>query len=77
MAVQTAVAKDGIFIPRNLLPAGGKWEMTISDDRITLRPKLGKFAARRKMDEIRERLQRQYGLFKDSSLLIRQDRDER
>lgn len=77
MAVRTMVAKDGIFIPREFLPAGGEWEMNILEDHIVLRPKLSKLAARSKMDEIRERLRRQHGLFEDSSVLIRQDRDER
>lgn len=74
---QTMIAKDGIFIPRELLPAGGEWEMNVLEDQIVLRPKVSRFAARSRMDEIRERLRRQYGLFEDSSVLIRQDRDER
>ena len=78
MATQTAIAKDGIFIPCEFLPIGGEWEITLRGLEIVLRPKLSsRLAARSKMDEIRERLQRQYGLFEDSSVLIRQDRDER
>jgi hypothetical protein len=78
MATQTAIAKDGIFIPREFLPIGGEWEITLQGWEIVMRPKLSsRLAARSKMDEIREHLQRQYGLFEDSSVLIRQDRDER
>lgn len=78
MASQTMVAKDGIFIPREFLPVGGEWEMTQRGLEITLRPKRpDRGALAKSMDERRERLRREFGLFEDSSKLIREDRDSR
>ncbi len=77
MSSQIIVVRDGLFIPRELLPVGGEWEATISGETIILRPKRNKLAARESMDKIRESLFRKYGPYDDSSVLIRQDRDER
>lgn len=75
---QTTIAKDGIFIPRELLPVGGEWEMTQRGLEIILRPhQPNREALAKSMDERRERLRQKFGLFEDSSLLIREDRDSR
>ena len=78
MSVQTVIAENGIFIPREILPVGGEWEMMFQGLEIILRPRRPDLDMLAKsIDERRERLQRRFGLFEDSSVLIREDRDRR
>ena len=77
MSTTTVIADNGIFIPRELLPAGGEWIITITNSEVVLRPKISPAEARRRMRELSDRLYKKHGMFPDSAPLIRQDRDER
>ena len=75
---RTLIAQDGIFIPRELLPVGGKWEMTRRGLEIILRPQQpDRETLAKMMDERRERLRQEFGIFEDSSKLVREARDSR
>jgi hypothetical protein len=77
MVIKTIPANEGIFIPRHLLSVGGEWVVVFKDQEIVLRPKLDRMTAHQRARERRERLRQQFGVFSDSTVLIRQDRDER
>ncbi len=47
MATKTAIAKDGIFIPRELLPIGREWEIIFRGLEIVMRPNLSSRLAAR------------------------------
>jgi|GEM_PF-1918149 len=77
MLTKTVSVQEGIFIPRSLLPVGGEWVVMIVGQEIILRPKMDRREAHTRMRQLRETLRETYGVFPDSSELIRQDRDER
>ena len=78
MHATTLIADNGIYIPRDMLPVGGEWIITLrSNYEIVLRPKLSKAEAHRRARERRERLREQFGVLPDSTPLIREDRDSR
>jgi hypothetical protein len=77
MTTTTVLADDGIFIPRKLLPVGGEWTLMVLGNEVILRPKLDRATSHRRARERREKLKAKFGLFSDSTDLIREDRDSR
>ncbi len=75
MTIKTLPARDGIFIPRELLPVGGEWILTVIGNQVVLRPKMDRATAHRNLRETRARLKEKYGIFPDSVPLIREDRE--
>jgi hypothetical protein len=70
---------EGLFIPKALFSGYERVEIEIADDgTIVLRPGMRPLhEVCQSMDARREMLREKYGLVRDSSQLIRQDRDSR
>lgn len=72
-------ARDGVYIPLDVFAGHEGIEIRIADDgAVTIRPRRRSLAdVCKNMDARRKALERDHGLFSDSSLLIREDRDKR